>query len=105
MTRMNLNPGILTFRFMKPNTPHYVVTVENSITYGQHFYSASMISKSIFGIVHSFVLGIGATNTLHDSTRIFLHRIMAMWQDFFSSSEPCPGVYDLICGVRSYGLT
>jgi hypothetical protein len=87
----------LTSRFMKPNTMHYVLTVENSITYGRHFYCASTISQSIFGVVHSFIIGIGVTNTLHDSTRIFLHRIMGMWEQHFGSSEQSPGVSKLNC--------
>ena len=59
--------------FMKPATLHYVVTVEDSIMYGRHFYSACMLSDSIFGVVHSFVVGVGATNTLHEAgTRTFL---------------------------------
>jgi hypothetical protein len=78
--------------FMKPTTVHYVLTVEDSITYGRHFYCASTISDSIFGLVHSFVVGVGATNTLHESgTRTFLHRIMAMWQEDFTAKirSPC----------------
>jgi hypothetical protein len=100
MKRMGSNANMLIYRFMKPNTLHYVLTVQNSITYGRHFYCGSTMSESIFGVVHSFVLGIGATNTLHDSTRIFLHRIIAMWEDFFASSEPSPGEYQLFCWTR-----
>jgi hypothetical protein len=78
--------------YMKPTTLHYVVTVEDSITYGRHFYSASTISDSVFGLIHSFVVGVGATNTLHEAgTRTFLHRIMAMWQEHLTGSIRSPG--------------
>jgi len=77
---------------MKPTTLHYVLTVEDSITYGRHFYTMSTISDSIFGVLHSFVVGLGATNTLHEAgTRTFLHRIMAMWQQHFTGLIKSPG--------------
>lgn len=64
---------------MKPSTPHYVLTLENSITYGRHFYSSADLEYSVYGVIHSFVAHAGVTNTLHDNvTRTFLHRIMAM---------------------------
>ena len=78
--------------FMKSATLHYVVTVEDSITYGRHFYSACTLSDSIFGVVHSFVVGVGATNTLHEAgTRTFLHRIMAMCLQHFTGLIKSPG--------------
>lgn len=77
---------------MKPTTMHYVLTPEDSITLGRHFYSASTISDSIFGVIHSFAVGLGATNTLHESgTRTFLHKIMAMWQEHFTGLVQSPG--------------
>lgn len=69
---------------MRPATPHYVVTLENSITYGRHFYSTATLLESVWGIVHSFVMGYGVTNVLHENvTRTYLHRIMAMVSSFF----------------------
>jgi hypothetical protein len=73
--------------FMRPSTPHYVLTVDDSITYGRHFYCASMISDSVYGIVHSFVLGLGVTNTLHTTTKTLMQRIMAMWYMHFVCGE------------------
>ena len=69
---------------MRPSTPHYVLTVENSITFGRHFYSSASLSDSVYGVIHSFVLHLGVTNTLHENvTRTFLHRIMALIHDHY----------------------
>ena len=84
----------ITGSFMRPSTPHYVLTVADSITYGRHFYSASNISDSVYGVVHSFVLGLGVTNTLHDNTKTLMRRIMAMWYvHFVDGGKESPGMH------------
>jgi hypothetical protein len=69
---------------MRPYTPHYVVTVDHSITYGRHFYASSSIINSILGIVHTFAAGYGITNTSHDYTRTLLRKLMVMWHDSYT---------------------
>jgi hypothetical protein len=65
---------------MKPNTFHYVVTLENSVTIGRHFYCASTILQSVIGIVHTFLMGSGITNVSHqDVLQSVLRRLMGMW--------------------------
>jgi len=64
---------------MQPNTPHYVLTVEDSIVYGRHMYPSSVSQSIAFGIIHTFILSFGVTNTLHNEMFTFLRRLMAMW--------------------------
>jgi hypothetical protein len=65
---------------MKPNTFHYVVTLENSITIGRHFYCTSNILQSVIGIIHVFLMGNGVTNVIHqDALQSVLRRLMGMW--------------------------
>jgi hypothetical protein len=76
---------------MRPTTPHYVLTVENSITHGRHFYAASTISESVWGAVHAFLLGTAVTNAFHDTTRTLFRRVIAMWYDHFVGvTVKCP---------------
>ena len=71
-------------RFMRPTTSHYVVTLDNSITYGRHFYSSATLMESIWGIVHCFIMNFGVTNVIHDDvTRTYLHRVMAMISSYY----------------------
>jgi hypothetical protein len=72
---------------MRPSTPHFVLTIKDSITYGRHFYSASTISDSVYGVIHSFVLGLGVTNKFCENTMSLLHRIMGMWYAHFVIGE------------------
>ena len=76
---------------MHPTTPHYVLTVDHSITYGRHFYAASTISQSVWGAIHAFLLGTAITNAIHDNTRTLFCRVLAMWYDHFIGVDvKCP---------------
>jgi hypothetical protein len=72
---------------MRPNTPHYVLGVENTITFGRHFYATSTISDTCYGILHTFMLNSVVTNQQHDQTRTFLRRLMGMWQQLFVEGD------------------
>ena len=60
---------------------HYVWMVEKSITYGRHFYS-------VWGVVHSFLLGHRVVNALHNTMKTLLRQIMAMWYSHFVCNTP-----------------
>jgi hypothetical protein len=64
---------------MRPNTPHYVLTIKNSITIGRHMYPSSTIRHSIMGIVHTFILNYSVTNTIHHDLNTVLRRMAARW--------------------------
>jgi hypothetical protein len=72
---------------MRPNTPHYVLGVENAIMMGRHFYSASTICETCLGIVHAFILGYDITNQHDNTLRSLFRRIMAMWADHYQLGE------------------
>src|SRR6202035_1594711 len=72
---------------MRPNTPHYVLGVENSIVLGRHFYSTAAISDSYLGIIHSSILGLRITNQRHSESVTFLRRLMTMWADHFCAGS------------------
>jgi len=58
---------------------HYVLTLEDSITMGQHLYLSASLLGTAFGIVHTFVMNDAVTNTLHNELYTMLRWIMAMW--------------------------
>lgn len=47
---------------MRPNTPHIVYTMDASICLGGHFYAASTLRDTCFGIFQTFVSGNSITN-------------------------------------------
>jgi hypothetical protein len=81
--RPPLLTGELSCSYMRPGTPHYVVTVEDAIVYGNHFFATSTSQPTAFGIIHCFIMGYTITNQLHDDLFTFLRRQMAMWFTHF----------------------
>lgn len=69
---------------MRPCTPHFVLGTSPTIVLGRHFYSASTIRRSAFGVLHTFIMGLVITNTSHeDGTKSLLRQIMAFWYRHF----------------------
>lgn len=66
-------------RYMRPNTHHYVLTVDDAVTFGRHLYTSSTAQATSFGIIHSFILNYAVTNKLHDELFTMLRRMMTMW--------------------------
>jgi hypothetical protein len=74
---------------MRPNTPHYVLTVDNSITLGRHMYCTSTIRDTSWAHIHTGILLFGATNVNHLEVEILLRRVLAMAiNDFNNQTEP-----------------
>ena len=69
--------------FMRPNTPHYVWSMEHSITLGRHFHTTSTIKDTCHQIVHSFVMQYTITNAKHPHTRSLLRRLLSTWVNFY----------------------
>lgn len=79
-------------RYMRPCTPHYVLTQENSIVLGKHFFSSTTAASSCHGVVHSLLANKLVTNTAHPQT---LHCLVAMldwWIDLRTFQDKVPGL-------------
>src|SRR5215510_3099000 len=70
---------------MAPNTPHYVLTVQDSILHGRFMYSASTSQSTMIGFIHAFINGFGITNQ-HQDLLTFLRREMAMWLKWYKEN-------------------
>lgn len=51
--------------FMRPCTPHYVLTSEEAIISGSHFYASATLKASCCGAVHALLADNMITNTSH----------------------------------------
>lgn len=71
----------MLYRFMRPNTPHYVLTVDNAITLRRHMYSRSTIRDTCYGHIHTGILQYEATNTNHSKVEDLLHRMFTVAVD------------------------
>jgi hypothetical protein len=66
---------------MRPNTLHAVFTPEDVICYGGHFYAASTMQDTMFGVVHTFIAHRVLTNAEKPSSILILQRIAAFYHD------------------------
>lgn len=68
---------------MRPNTPHMVFTIEDSICQGSHFYSTSTLTDTFAGIVHCLIAENVVTNTSHFASRSLLLRMIHYFHEEF----------------------
>jgi hypothetical protein len=64
------------FRYMRPGTRHYVVTTENCLAIGGHFYNRDNFSRTAIGIIHQHFLGVSLNNTEHSRATVILFRLV-----------------------------
>jgi len=72
---------------MRPATPHYVMTLEDSVCFGSHCYSSQTLSLTLFGIAHALATGDLFTNTSHPNALEGLVRIIQWWHRSILGSE------------------
>ncbi|KAJ7235947.1 hypothetical protein C8J57DRAFT_1530369 [Mycena rebaudengoi] len=65
--------------FIRPNTPHYVLTVLNSVMRGLHFIPEADIFGSIWAHIHTALLDQGLTNVAHEDALVMFIQIQAFW--------------------------
>ena len=73
---------------MRPSTVHYVVSTDDAIVLGRHFYAASTIRRTISGMVHTFITGFLITNDSHERTNTLIRRLFALWLRYYVADEP-----------------
>ena len=74
--------------FMHPNTPHAVLTPENTVCHGGHFYATSTIHDTCLGIYHGFVMHSKISNTWHDDAWRILHRMVIYYNQEMKDRSP-----------------
>ncbi|KAL0572373.1 hypothetical protein V5O48_009588 [Marasmius crinis-equi] len=79
-----LRPGDVLL--MRPCTPHYVVTLENSLCHGSHFFAATTMTDTCVGIMHTFTHQLHITNQPDVEHRLTLARVMCYWESFLVDS-------------------
>ncbi|KAJ3792662.1 hypothetical protein GGU11DRAFT_802492 [Lentinula aff. detonsa] len=81
-----LQPGDIFI--MRPATPHYVMTLEDSLCFGSHCYSSQTLTQTALGIYHTLTTGgLIRTNTSHLQTLESLCHISMWWYDLIFYPE------------------
>jgi len=74
-------------RLQRPNVLHYVMTLENSVAVGHHFYAAKCVRDSIHQSVHSLVRRGLITNDDHIEARMLLRHMLTTWVDWYLQGD------------------
>lgn len=86
---------------MRPTTPHYVLTVEDAIVYGCHFFPISAIQSSVFGVIHCFIHRYSIINQLHNNVFTCLWHLMAMWYSYYKDPTFEPSQHQHIPNIMT----
>jgi hypothetical protein len=72
---------------MKPGTNHYVVTTEDCLAVGGHFYNQENFGHIALGIIHQHFLGVVTlNNTEHSEGAVILFSLRLVHQHY----QCCP---------------
>lgn len=78
-----------TFRYMRPNTPHAVLTPNASITHGAFYFSSSNIRSTCYGFLMTFSMSTLLTNTCHAKECQFLFReLLGYYYEIYTRGSP-----------------
>ncbi|KAL0564219.1 hypothetical protein V5O48_017835, partial [Marasmius crinis-equi] len=94
---------------MRPCTFHYVVTLENSLCHGSHFYCASTMGDTCYGILHTFTHPGSITNQPDTEHRATLARMVIFWRkrivdlDYYSSNGEDADMVEDVLNIKTFG--
>ncbi|TDL15222.1 hypothetical protein BD410DRAFT_809112 [Rickenella mellea] len=102
-----LNPG--DDLYMRPGTPHFVVTTKDCLAVGGHFYSAVCFSRSLRAITLEHFFGTMITNTEHPKAPIVLCKLFSFYLSLLETrpnshlAGKLPSQHELACLVIFLG--
>lgn len=65
---------------MRPGTIHFVVTVEDSLCFGNHFFNRETFGATLEAVVHEHFFGRTITNTTHAESFVILFKTFDYFQ-------------------------
>lgn len=72
---------------MRPGTPHFVVTVEDCLALGGHFYNKETFSSTLSSIALEHYMGLALTNTDHPTAPLVLFKLLSLYQTILKPSK------------------
>jgi hypothetical protein len=66
---------------MQPGTRHFVVTVEDCLAVGGHFYNADNYDRTAANIIYQHFLGRSISNTEHSDATFLLMKLVHYYYD------------------------
>ena len=72
---------------MRPNTIHYVISTQDTIALGGHFYNKEDYTNTLFAMVAEHFVGNLVTNTTHQNAPVILLREFSRYVDICARKE------------------
>jgi hypothetical protein len=85
---------LMLHRFQKPNSLHYVLTLDHCAAVGHHYYPISSIGSSVHNIIHCLVRRMTITNDTMFTMRVILRRMLTACANWYMSNDWDGGAYD-----------
>lgn len=81
--------------FLRPNTPHIAVALDNTIIFGGFYYSFRNLRDTLSGLVHSFVYGESITSLNGpqpgDTSSLLFRMLQYLYKFFVQGTDPQSG--------------
>jgi hypothetical protein len=75
---------------MQPSCRHFVVTVEDCLAIGGHFYNSDTFDRTALGIVLQHFLGTTIINTEHSDATLHLMKLVHRYNFIVGFEGPMP---------------
>jgi hypothetical protein len=87
---------------MQPGTLHFVLTTENTIVAGQHFFTPATLARSLCSHVVSLFGDTVVTNATHECFLSTMQSFASWWFASMKEAEPNPESLACECGRKLY---
>lgn len=74
-------------RYLRPGTPHFVITLEDSMAVGGHFYSMPSMKSTLRAMMLEHYFGGTVTNSAHPQSPIALVKLLDFFVDIFDPAR------------------
>lgn len=72
---------------MQPGTPHHIISTEDTIAIGGHFFSTFLFSKTLEALIIEHFVAEFITNTEHTEVHIVLFKMLRKYRDGLNRGE------------------
>lgn len=72
-------------RYMRPGTPHHVISTKDTIAIGGHFFSFHHFSRTLDSVMVEHFVADSITNTDHTEVHIVLFKMLRRYRDGLSN--------------------
>ncbi|KAK7030799.1 hypothetical protein R3P38DRAFT_3188499 [Favolaschia claudopus] len=81
------------FSYMPAGTPHFVISLEDTIAHGLHSINAAQIQPTVFNVLHNFITEGAFANAEHHPIQLLLIRMFIYWVEILMRNPPLSTIH------------